>query len=172
MTEKCVSPVIMKNGLDKTKVPSHIAIIMDGNRRWARERGLEDSKGHEAGVANLEKVIKAASEIGVKNVTIYALSTENLKERSKREISALFKIIQQFYRTRLVDLVKKGVRAEAVGDITGLPKSIQRLINKLRNTYIKNESIRVNMALNYGGKKELLKAVKEIIKQGVDIDKV
>lgn len=154
------------------KVPQHIAIIMDGNRRWARKRSLPDSKGHEAGSDNLEKIVEAAAKLGVKTLTVYAMSTENLKERAAREIKALLNLIRTGYGTRMKKLMDKGVRIDIVGELDGLPAAIQKIIKELKNTYIENESIRVNIALNYGGKREMIEAIKEIVKEGIAIDKI
>lgn len=153
-------------------IPEHIAIIMDGNRRWARARHLPDIKGHEAGSEALERMIEAAEKLGVKTVTVYALSTENLKERAKREVFGLFNLMREGYKTKLKKMMKNGVRISVLGELSGLPDTIKRIINSLRRTYIKNESIKLNIALNYGGKKELIEAIKDIVKEGVDVDRI
>lgn len=153
-------------------VPQHIAIIMDGNRRWARKRNLPDIKGHEAGADALEKVVSAAGKLGVKTITVYALSTENIKERAKREVWGLFNLIKSGYETRLKKMMQNGVRIAILGELSGLPGSIKKIINELRKTYIKNESIKLNIALNYGGKKELIEAVKGLIQEGIDIKRI
>lgn len=160
------------SNLDPEKVPQHIAIIMDGNRRWARKRGLADEKGHEAGSENLEKMVEAAGKLGVKTLTVYALSTENLKERAAREVKAILGILRSGYSTKIKRLLDKGVKVDILGELDGLPKAIQKIIQELRHTYIKNESIRVNVALNYGGKKEMIEAIKDLIKEGIDISKI
>lgn len=160
------------NGLDEKNVPKHIAIIMDGNRRWARKRGLPDYKGHEAGSENLEKIVEAAGQLGIKTLTVYALSTENLKERAVREVRALLGILRQGYHTKIKRLMEKGVKVDILGELDGLPKKIREIIEELKHTYIKNESIRVNIALNYGGKKELLEAIKDIVKAGINVNKI
>ncbi len=153
-------------------VPSHIAIIMDGNRRWARARGLPDLKGHQAGAENLEKIVEAASKLGVKTLTVYALSTENLTERAKREIAGLFQVFRQAYRTRFKRMMKEGVRIAILGELNGLPKSIQNMVTQLRDTYIDKESIKLNIALNYGGKRELIEAIKNIVKSGIKVEDI
>lgn len=160
------------NKINSQIVPKHIAIIMDGNRRWARARGLPDTKGHEAGVENIEKIVETAAGMGVKAITIYALSTENIRERAKREVIGLFNLIKLHYRTSFNRMMKRGVKVGILGEIQGLPKAIQNIANKLRQTYIQNESIKLNIALNYGGKKELLDAIKNLFKQGVELDKI
>lgn len=153
-------------------VPEHIAIIMDGNRRWARAQGLADIKGHEAGADTLEKVVKAASDMGVKMITVYALSTENIKERAKREVWGLFNLIKSSYHTKIRKMMKNGVRVEVLGEYEGLPSIIQKIINEIKNTFIRNEAITLNIALNYGGKRELVEAFKDLIKEGIDLNKI
>ncbi|MDP3973281.1 MAG: polyprenyl diphosphate synthase [Candidatus Daviesbacteria bacterium] len=162
----------MDTGLDKSNIPSHIAIIMDGNRRWARKRGLPDLKGHEAGVESLDKVVGEAEKLGVDTITVYALSTENIRERAKREVIGLFNLMRIAYQSKLKRLMSNGVKISVLGELQGLPGMIKRLIGEIRNTYIKNESIKLNIALNYGSKKELVEAIKEMVKEGVEVDKI
>lgn len=153
-------------------IPSHIAIIMDGNRRWARKHNLSDIKGHEAGADALEKVVEAAKDMGIKTVTVYALSTENIKERAKKEVLGLFNLMRIAYHNKLKKMMKNGVRVEIMGSIYGLPEIIKKIILEVRNMYIQNESIKLNIALNYGGKKELVDAIKNIVKAGIDVKKI
>ena len=153
-------------------IPQHIAIIMDGNRRWARAHHLPDIKGHEAGSDALEKVVESAGNLGVKTVTVYALSTENIKERAKREVIGLFNLMRRGYQTKLKKMMKNGVKVSVLGELEGLPETVRRIINEIRKTYIKQESIKLNIALNYGGKKELVEAIKDIVKEGIDVDKI
>jgi len=157
--------------LDKD-IPSHIAIIMDGNRRWARRRGLPDIKGHEKGAEALEKMVEAAEKLGVKTITVYALSTENVKERAKREVIGLFNLMRKAYHSRLKKMMDKGVSITILGEVHGLPDTIKNLINQIKKTYIKSESIKLNIALNYGSKKEMIKAIKDIVKKGIDVKKI
>lgn len=156
----------------KQNVPKHIAIIMDGNRRWARSRGLPDMKGHEKGAETLEKIVDESEQLGIKTITVYALSTENIKERAKREVLGLFNLFRKGYHSRLKKMIKKGVRVTILGEVQGLPSTLIKIIDQIRKTYLKNESIKLNIALNYGGKKELVSAIKEIVKQGIDVKKI
>src|SRR3990167_4608958 len=153
-------------------IPSHIAIIMDGNRLWARAHHLLEIKGHEAGADTLEKIVDAAEKLGIKTITVYALSTENIKERAKREVWGLFNLIRKGYHNKLKKMMQRGVKVTVLGEVHGLPATIKKLINQIKNTYIKSEAIKLNIALNYGGKKELLQAIKDIVKQGVEVDRI
>ena len=155
---------------DKTDVPSHIAIIMDGNRRWARMHNLPDIKGHEKGTEALEKIVEAAEEMGVETITVYALSTENIKERAKREVLGLFNLMRIGYHNKLKKMMDEGVRVSVIGETQGLPDTLKKIIEEIKKTYIKNESIKLNIALNYGGKAELIEAIKDIVKEGVDVN--
>ena len=158
--------------MNKDNIPQHIAIIMDGNRRWARTRNLPDIKGHEAGSETLEKLVDACEEFGIKTITVYALSTENIRERAKREVLGLFSLMRKGYHSRLKKMMKKGVRVTILGELEGLPNTIRKIVDQLRKTYLKNESIKLNIALNYGSKKELVKAIKQIVKDGIEIDRI
>ncbi len=153
-------------------IPSHIAIIMDGNRRWARSHGLPELEGHKKGSDTLEQIVEAAGKMGVKTITVYALSTENIKERAKREVWGLFNLIKTSYHSKLKKMMQNGVRIEVLGESDGLPGVIKRIINEIRKTYIENESIKLNIALNYGGKRELVEAFKDLIKEGIDLNKI
>ncbi len=158
--------------IDPTNIPKHIAIIMDGNRRWARSRNLPDIEGHKAGADALEKMVEAASKMGIKTVTVYALSTENVKERAKREIGGLFELMRTGYQNKLKKMMQNGVGVSILGQLDGLPGTIRRIIEEIKKTYIKNESIRLNIALNYGGKREMIDAIRDIVKDGIDVNKI
>lgn len=157
---------------EQKNIPSHIAIIMDGNRRWARKRGLPDIKGHEKGSDTLEEIVEAAARMGVETLTVYALSTENITERAKREVGGLFKLILKGYQSKVKKMIKQGVAISILGEINGLPASVRRIIEEVKKVYIKNETIKLNIALNYGGRKELIEAVKDIVKEGIDVKKI
>lgn len=158
--------------LNKDNIPSHIAIIMDGNRRWARARGLPDLKGHEAGTEALERVVEEAEKIGIKTITVYALSTENITERAKREVLGLFGLMRRGYHNKLKRMMQKGVAVSVLGEMEGLPDTIKKLLEEIKKTYIQNESIKLNIALNYGGKRELVEAIKDMVKSGIDVDRI
>lgn len=158
--------------INQKNIPSHIAIIMDGNRRWARKHNLPDIKGHEEGADVLEKIVEESEKLGIKTITVYALSTENIKERAKREVLSLFNLLRKGYHNKLKKMMKKGVRVTILGEVEGLPNTLKRIINSIRKTYLKSESIKLNIALNYGSKKELVKAIQEIVKKGIDVERI
>lgn len=153
-------------------IPKHVAIIMDGNRRWAKERGFKPFEGHQAGSEALERIVEAASNLGIKTVTVYALSTENLRERGKEEISGIFGIIKHSFRTKLGKMLKNGVRVEIIGELEGLPKIIREIIAKTNKFDVDNEKIKLNVAFNYGGKREIVVAVQKLLKDGVAASEV
>ncbi|OGE27670.1 di-trans,poly-cis-decaprenylcistransferase [Candidatus Daviesbacteria bacterium RIFCSPHIGHO2_01_FULL_40_11] len=153
-------------------IPYHIAIIMDGNRRWARARKIPDLAGHEEGHEALERTIKAARDIGVKIVTVYALSTENVKERSKREVLGLFNLLRKTYSTKLKQMMKEGVRVSVLGELRGLPSFVRKIITEINRKEIEDTNFRLNIAFNYGGKREILQAIEKILKSKVTPKKV
>lgn len=147
--------------LDMDNIPEHIAIIMDGNGRWAKKRKLPRTMGHKAGVETIRKVLKEADKLGVKYMTLYAFSTENWK-RPKDEVSALMKLLVQYLRQEINELHKNGVKINVLGDILKLPKECQEEIEKSVIKTKNNTGIVMNIALNYGGRDEILRAVKLI----------
>lgn len=147
--------------IDKTRLPAHIAIIMDGNRTWARNKGIDPKLGHKEGAKVLEKIVRYANKIGIKHLTVYAFSTENWN-RAKEEVGALMLLLQ----TYLDDFGKRAdtenIKVKILGDKTalsaGLQKSIEKTVERTKN----NTGVVFNVALNYGGRAEIVKAVKEI----------
>ena len=153
--------------LDKNNIPKHIAIIMDGNGRWAKKRKLPRTMGHKAGVETIRKIVREAQDIGVKYLTLYAFSTENWK-RPQEEVSALMKLLIQYLKSELGELNRNGVSIRISGDITKLPKEAQ---NEIEDAIIKtkdNTGIVLNIAFNYGGRDEIIRAVKLIGKDLLD----
>ena len=144
-------------------IPGHVAIIMDGNGRWARQRGLPRIFGHRAGVKSVEEVIKAAKESGVNILTLYAFSTENWK-RPKNEVSALFKLLENYIDGQADALVKNNIRLSVIGKLEGLPDSVRDKLNGVMDRTRDNTSLILNLALNYGARTEIVDAVRAIIK--------
>ena len=149
--------------LDMTRVPHHVAIIMDGNGRWAKRRGMPRSAGHKAGADTLKQIIVAADELGVKVLTVYAFSTENWK-RPEEEVSYIMNLMLTYLKKNLADLDTKNVQLRFIGDRTRLSKDLQELFNTAEASMCKNSGLIVNVAVNYGGRGEIATAVKSIVK--------
>lgn len=156
----------------KTIIPTHVAMIMDGNRRWAKMHGFSKFEGHRAGVENLGKIVKLCAKKGIKILTIYALSTENWLKRSKSELSYLMKLFREFMLRERHNLNKEGVRLTVLGDISVFPKNLKEAINETIEMLKKNNQFQFNVALNYGGRKEIVRAVQKIRKNSIANDKI
>ncbi len=144
--------------------PRHVAVIMDGNGRWAQKRGLPRSFGHKAGVDALREVIRFADREGIEALTIYAFSTENWK-RSAEEVGALMGLLLEYFRRELSELKKENVRIRILGDIEGMPEAFAKQKAALRNAMEQTETntgLRLNIALNYGGRQEIVSACRRI----------
>jgi undecaprenyl diphosphate synthase len=141
--------------------PTHIALIMDGNRRWASKRGLRPNVGHQAGVEALEKIVKEAILQGIKYLTVYALSTENLKNRQAFELRSLFSILQKGFTSKLPSLRKEGVKVNFFGDLEGLPFTVKKALAETEKQLKQGERLVLNIALNYGSRAEIIKAAGE-----------
>ena len=152
-------------GIDKTRLPVHVAVIMDGNGRWAKRRGLPRSAGHRAGVERVRTVIRMSSDIGIKHLTLYAFSTENWK-RPEGEVSTLMKLLLEYLRQELDELHEKNVRILTLGDLSRLPDEVCAEIDRAKETTAGNTGLTVNMALNYGARQEIVCAVKAAVKEG------
>lgn len=146
---------------DVLNIPQHIAIIMDGNRRWAKEKGKETSEGHKAGADNLEKIAKDCNKLGVKILTVYAFSTENWK-RSKDEVSALMVLLKNYLKKFSKNANKDNIKIRILGDIDKLEQSLKKSINDAIERTKNNTGLIINIAFNYGGRAEITNAMKKI----------
>jgi undecaprenyl diphosphate synthase len=146
------------------QIPTHIAVIMDGNGRWATERGLPRIKGHEAGANSVKACVEVCCEQGVKFLTLYAFSSENWK-RSKFEVSALMELLERFLREKTGEMMEKDIRFDTIGNIEGLPTSCQREIARTKERTANNKRLRLIFALNYGSRKEITDAVRDIARE-------
>lgn len=156
-----------KEMLENISLPEHIGVIMDGNGRWAKQRGLERSAGHKAGADVFRKICDYAAEIGIKYITFYAFSTENWK-RPAGEVSAIMDLFRDYLfeaQEREEENIAKGMKIRYIGDRTALPEDIVRLIEQLENQSADKTTITVNLAVNYGGRDEILHAVKHLAKK-------
>jgi undecaprenyl diphosphate synthase len=151
--------------------PAHIAIIMDGNGRWAKQRGLPRVAGHKAGTDNLRRVIEACVEFGIKTLTIYAFSTENWR-RPAEEVNGLMRIFEDVIDRELPELHKNGVQLRHLGKLEGLkPVFIQKVRAAIEETS-RNDRLVLNVAFNYGGRAEIVEAVRQIVAEGLPPDQV
>ena len=142
-------------------VPNHVAIIMDGNGRWARERLMPRYYGHREGVKSLKRIVSYSSDIGIKILTVYAFSTENWK-RPIREVQALMQLMEQTFALELEELIANGVRVKVIGDIASLSPKQQRIWQMAEERTKHNQRLLLNVAFNYGGRMEIVRAVRSI----------
>jgi undecaprenyl diphosphate synthase len=149
--------------IDPANVPTHVAIIMDGNGRWAKQRGLPRVAGHHSGMKNVKNITIAANDIGVKVLTMYAFSTENWK-RPKEEVEFLMKLPQEFFPMEIAELVEKNVRIRMTGWQEGLPNHTLRAIEDAIERTKHNTGLILNFALNYGGRKEILAGIQDMVR--------
>jgi len=160
--------------LDKsvlTKIPTHVAIIMDGNGRWAKQRGLPRNEGHRAGVENMRRVLEGAVEFGVKVMTIYAFSTENWG-RPEDEVRGLLGIFEQVIAREVTELHKNGVKLRHLGMLDGIGDKMKEAVKSAIELTKNNDRITLNIAFNYGGRAEILHALARMIEDHVTPDRL
>ena len=148
--------------LEIGKLPTHVAVIKDGNGRWAKSKNRPRLFGHNAGMQAMKQIVITASNLGIKYLTVYAFSTENWK-RSTEEVSGIFKLIIKYVDSELKELIKNNVRINILGDYNMLPGDSVRAIDELLDKTRDNDGLVFNIALNYGGRDEIVKAINEII---------
>ena len=154
--------------LDKDRMPRHVAIIMDGNGRWAKNKGLPRLAGHNAGMKAMKKIVDHSDKLGIRYLTVYAFSTENWK-RSIAEVSGIFKLLVAYVNSDLKGLIENNVRVTVLGDYASLPDDAVKSLEKTLESTKDNTGLQFNIALNYGGRDELKKAVQQIacrVKEG------
>ena len=147
--------------MNNPNIPHHVAIIMDGNGRWAKQRGLPKIAGHREGAKSVRLVIEAASELGIKVLTLYTFSTENWS-RPKTEVDALFRLLAKYLEKEADSLQKNNIRFMAIGDLDGLPASVRDKVNEVARATRHNEKLILNLALNYGGRSEITNAARSL----------
>lgn len=156
--------------IDMDRIPEHIAIIMDGNGRWAKLRGLARTMGHRAGAETIRTVLKECDSLGVKYLTLYAFSTENWK-RPKDEVNAIMKLLVEFLRKEIRELNEKNVKITTIGDLTRIPEFCQTEIDMAKNLTKNNTGVVLNVAFNYGGRDEIVRAVKKcLVDENLNVD--
>ena len=148
-------------------VPQHIAIILDGNGRWAKAKGMPRNYGHVQGSKNVEKICEAAYKMGVKYLTVYAFSTENWS-RPKSEVDALMKLLRNYMKTCLKTAEKNRMRVRVIGDKTGLDEDIRTRIKELEEASKNNDGLNFQIAINYGSRDEMIRAMRKMTKDCAD----
>jgi len=156
----------MTSQLNKDNLPEHIAIIMDGNGRWAKAKNRPRLFGHNAGMKTMKKIVRASSDAGIKIITMYAFSTENWK-RSPEEVDGLMNIAVEYFHKEVGELHQNNVKINVIGDLDGLGKKVREAAVKAMATTAENTGLVLNIALNYGGRAEILQVVKLLIAQGI-----
>lgn len=151
-----------------SKIPSHVGIIMDGNGRWATNKGKNRSYGHKYGSLNVERIAIRAFEKGVKVLSLFAFSSENWS-RPKEEVEELMRLLEVYFKKFINKLIKKNVRLSVMGDVSALSSKLQRIIIEGQEKSKDNDGFVLNIGINYGGRQEIVKAVNEIVKDGDDI---
>jgi undecaprenyl diphosphate synthase len=154
-----------------TRIPCHIAIIMDGNGRWAKERGLPRIAGHRAGTENLRTIIRASAKLGIQYLTFYAFSTENWA-RPKAEVTGLMHILSEVIDREMAELHKEGARLVHIGHLDGLSQTLQNKVRQAMDLTKDNQRITIVLAFNYGGRDEIIHAIKRMLTDQVDPDDV
>jgi len=150
--------------IDPSKIPSHVAIIMDGNGRWAKKRILNRVKGHERGLEVVRTIVRTSREIGISVLTLYAFSTENW-QRPKTEVTALMMLLKSFLKSELQDMQDNNIRLHTIGQTERLPDDVRDLLYETIRLTEKNSGMVLNLALSYGGRAEILRMVQNIAKK-------
>lgn len=161
----------MSTALDMKNIPQHVAIIMDGNGRWAKERGQARLFGHNAGMEALREIVRHSQKLGVKYLTVYAFSTENWK-RSADEVSGIFKLLIKYFNSEIKELNDNNVRVKILGDWSKIPKESAKAVQSALDTTSNNTGLVFSIALNYGGRDDIVHAVKTIAAQGRDLSSI
>ena len=143
-------------------IPKHIAIIMDGNGRWAKERGLPRTEGHRRGADSVQAITEACGELGVEFLTLYAFSTENWK-RPKSEVSALMKMLERFLKGKTPEMMRQNVRLQAIGRLHDLPEGVQKQLHKSIEQTSQNTGLTLILALSYGAREEILDGIRSLL---------
>jgi undecaprenyl diphosphate synthase len=157
--------------IDPARVPRHVAIIMDGNGRWANQRGLARLEGHEAGTENIRRITHAAGEIGIRYLTLWAFSAENWR-RPKEEVEGILNILSRAIETETEELHRQGAQLRHIGDLDSLSPDLREAIQGAIARTRDNDKLVLTLAFNYGGRQELLRAIRDIVASGVSPDDI
>jgi undecaprenyl diphosphate synthase len=149
------------SNINSEKLPKHVAIIMDGNGRWAEKRALNRIRGHENGINSVREVVRTSREIGISYLTLYAFSEENWK-RPRHEVDALMSLLKRFLKNELDEMLENGIRFQTIGRTGKLPEDVQRLLYETSDKTSHNKDMVLTLALSYGGRQEMMDAVQKI----------
>jgi undecaprenyl diphosphate synthase len=150
--------------LDLQKLPKHVAIIMDGNGRWAKQRAMNRIRGHEEGAESVRAIVRATREIGIPCLTLYAFSEENWG-RPRYEVEALMMLLKRFLQSELREMLDNGIRFQAIGRLHKLPNDVQGTVREIAERTASNQNMVLTLALSYGGRQEITDAVRKIIQR-------
>lgn len=151
----------IEDKIDKNNLPNHLAIIMDGNGRWAKQKGLLRTLGHESGTKSVKKTVESCAKLGINNLTLYAFSTENWN-RPKFEVDTLMKLLIASLKKEMKSLMENNIRLNAIGNLTNLPAKVQKELNEVIQKTSENTRMTLTLALSYGAREEIIQAVKKI----------
>ena len=151
----------VSQSIDSSYIPRHVAIIMDGNGRWAKRQNRPRLYGHKVGVESVQAIVESAMELGVEVLTLYAFSTENWK-RPQDEVGGLMGLLQNYLQKELARMLKNRIRLTCIGDIKKLPKDVRQVLEQTMRETAKNDKFTLNLALSYGGRSELIQAIRTI----------
>tara|TARA_Y100001978_G_C23702537_1_gene442140 strand:+ start:1040 stop:1774 length:735 start_codon:yes stop_codon:yes gene_type:complete len=157
--------------LEKSTIPAHIAIIMDGNGRWAKQRGLPRTEGHKAGTETARAVVTRCRELGVKHLTLYTFSKENWS-RPKDEVKTLFDLLTTFLKREEKSLKQQGIRLSVLGEIDDMPLAVRQVLKHVMRQTKDCDGMTLNLALNYSGRDEILRATRSLVEQGVSPEEI
>ena len=158
--------------INRDQLPEHVAIIMDGNGRWAKKRNMIRTNGHTEGLKRAKEIAKAASDLGLKYITFYVFSTENWK-RTQEEVGFIMNLIHTYLLSEFAFCKENGIRVKLLGDRTGLPKNVQNDLNQIeKDTEAFTDKLTICLAINYGGRNEIIRGVKKLVSSGINADSI
>ena len=159
----------LARAIDPARLPAHIAIIMDGNGRWARRRNLPRVAGHKAGIQPVRETVETCARLGLRALTLYAFSVENWK-RPRAEVETLWRLLRIYLRAELAEMHRHDIRFTAIGRLNDLPKFVRHELDSVIHSTAGNRGLQLNLAINYGGRAELVDAVKSLVSDGAEIN--
>ncbi len=158
------NPAVNSAHIDRLPMPAHVAIIMDGNGRWAKKRSWRRVQGHEKGAETVRTIVRASREAGIRVLTLYAFSTENW-QRPEKEVKALMRLLKKFLKAEAAEMVETNICLEAIGQVERLPEDVARELARVRQLTAANDGMRLNLALSYGGRSEIVRMVRHLAAQ-------